>query len=263
MISVSSIKQHMYCPMKLYIQTHRDKSEIKNYQLAFEIKRLKIDINDTLEKNMHQIKKEMSILEIEESLKEGIDLLIENSTKIMRSMKLDLSQSDVGNIISNTDFKIKIMALKLKQSMMTFNRDAYSLTSMFFPNSLYNLYMKDEQLGLMGNCDKTEIIDGMYYPVLIKNSKPPMKGVWDSDAIELVAYAILLEYEFDSDIYVGFVDYEKTSDRRVVVMDHNLRRGLFDVISEVKEIIEDKKVPNVTKSISKCNYCEYKDICST
>ena len=89
-----------------------------------------------------------------------------------------------------------------------------------------------------------------------------MHGVWDSEAIELVAYAILLEYDFDCDVYVGFVDYEKTGDRRVVIMDHNLRKGLFDVISEIKEIIDDDKVPNVRKNPKKCKSCEYDDICS-
>ena len=46
----------MYCPMKLYIQNHVDKSENKNYQLAIEVKKLKIDILDLIQKNMRKIK---------------------------------------------------------------------------------------------------------------------------------------------------------------------------------------------------------------
>ena len=37
MINVSSIKQHMYCPMQLYIKNHIDTSERENYRLAIEI----------------------------------------------------------------------------------------------------------------------------------------------------------------------------------------------------------------------------------
>ena len=41
MINISSIKTHMYCPMKLYIQNHVDTNENDDYQLAIEIKKLK------------------------------------------------------------------------------------------------------------------------------------------------------------------------------------------------------------------------------
>lgn len=115
---------------------------------------------------------------------------------------------------------------------------------------------------MVGVCDKIEIIDGKNYPVLLKSSNPPLKGVWDSDAIELVAYAILIEEEFEKDVYVGFVDYEKIGDRRPVVMDVNIRKEFFDIIREVKEIIDNKKKPNVKKHSKKCEKCEYEDICS-
>ena len=44
MINVSSIKQYMYCPMKLYIQNHVDMSENDNYQLSIELKKLRINL---------------------------------------------------------------------------------------------------------------------------------------------------------------------------------------------------------------------------
>ena len=57
------------------------------------------------------------------------------------------------------------------------------------------------------------------------------------------------------------VDYEKIGDRRPVVMNVDLRKEYFDVIREVKEIIENKKRPNVKKSPKKCEKCKYNDIC--
>ena len=41
MISISSIRSHMYCPMKLYLQTHVDTEENNNIQLNIELKKLK------------------------------------------------------------------------------------------------------------------------------------------------------------------------------------------------------------------------------
>lgn len=259
MITVSTIKSHMYCPMKLYLKTHVDTEENEDYQLAIEIKKLKIDIQDLIHKNMRKIKKDMEIPEIEEKLSENIEAYIESAVNSI--MDLGIESSQINEIIDETYFNIKITALKTKQAMTILDKDAYSITDMFFPTAMYSYLLKNKQFGLIGMCDKIEIIDGKYYPVTLKSSNPPIKGVWDQDAIELVAHAILLEDEFETEVYVGFVDYEKIGDRRPVVMDVNLRKALFEVMREVKEIIDNKKLPKVKKSPKKCNRCEYKNIC--
>lgn len=261
MLNISSIKTHMYCPMKLYIQKHIDLEENTDFQLSIEIKKLKIDIRDLIQKNMRKIKKEMSLIEIESILSENIDSYIESTTKAIESMDLDIQEEQITEIINDSYFNIKITALKIKQAMTIMNKNAFAIIDMFFPNSMYSYLLKDPQLQLIGMCDKIEIIDGTYYPVSIKGSSPPVKGVWDQDAIELVAYAILLEEEFDTEVYVGFVDYEKIGDRRPVVMDVNLRKALFEVIREVKEITDNKKVPTIRKNPRKCEKCEYINIC--
>lgn len=259
MITVSTIKLHMYCPMKLYIKTHVDTRENEDYQLAIEIKKIKIDIQDLIHKNMRKIKKDMELPEIEEKLSENIESYIESS--INSIMDLGLESSQINEIIDNAYFNIKITALKIKQAMTILDKNAYAITDMFFPNCMYSYLLKDPQLELIGMCDKIEIIDGKYYPVTLKSSNPPIRGVWDQDALELVAHAILLEDEFETEVYVGFVDYEKIGDRRPVVMDVNLRKALFEVIREVKEIIENKKLPKIRKSPKKCEKCEYNNIC--
>ncbi len=261
MMNISSIKTHMYCPMNLYIQNHVDTGENKDYQLAVEIKKLKIDILDLIQKNMRKIKKDMSLTEIENYLSEAIDSYIESSISAIKTMDFDITPEQINEIIDSTYFNIKITALKIKQAMTILNKNAFEIIDMFFPNCMYSYLLKDPSLGLIGMCDKIEIIDGRYYPVIIKNSNPPIKGVWDQDAIELVSYAILIEEEFDTEVFVGFVNYEKIGEKRPVVMDVNLRKGLFEVIREVKEITENKKLPNVRKNIKKCTNCKYQDIC--
>ena len=261
MINVSSIKTHMYCPMKLYIKNHVDVTENNNYQLAIEIKRLKIDIQDLIQKNMRKIKKEMSLIEIESVLSENIDGYIKNTTNAIKSMNLNLECEQISEIIDDAYFNIKITALKIKQAMTIMNKNAFEIIDMFFPNCMYSYMLKDMKLELIGMCDKVEIIDGKYYPVIIKSSNPPVKGVWDQDAIELVAHTILLEEEFETEIFVGFVDYEKIGDRRPVVMDIAIRKALFEILHEVKEILDNKKLPNVQRNPRKCRHCEYENIC--
>ena len=149
---------------------------------------------------------------------------------------------------------MKILALKAKKAMNILDKDGMEIVEMFFPNCMYSYLMKDKQLDLIGICDKIEIIDGKYYPISFKSSKPPLKGTWDSDAIELAANAILIEEEFDTEVFVGFVKYSKIDDKRPVIIDMNLRKGLFSVLNEVKEIIINKKI-KVKINEKKCRNC--------
>lgn len=261
MINLSSIKMHMYCPMSLYLKTHEDTNENEKYNPYLEIKNLKIDIQDLMQKNIRKIKRTMNLNEIENALSQNIYEYIKNTTESMKSSKIDISQEQIDEIHKETYFNIKTLSIKSKKAMTILNKDGFSITEMFFPNCIYSYLIKDPQLELIGICDKIEIIDGRYYPISIKNSNPPIKGVWDKDAIELVANAILIEEEFDTEIFVGFVDYKKIGDRRPVVMDVDLRKSLFNVIKEVKEIIENKKIPNINKNPEKCRHCKYENIC--
>ena len=173
----------------------------------------------------------------------------------------NLSTEQIIDINNETYFNIKNHALKAKQAMELLGKNGFAIVDMFFPNCMYSFMIKEPSMDMVGMCDKIEIVDGRYYPVLIKSGKPPLKGVWQSDAIELVSHAILIEEEFESDVYVGFIDYEKIGDRRPVVMDVNMRKAFFDTVREVKEIIANEKMPVVKKSVKKCEKCEYNDIC--
>ena len=261
MINISSIKMHMYCPMSLYLKTHVDTNENEKYNSYLEIKNLKIDIQDLMQKNIRKIKRQMNLDEIEKILSQNIYEYIKSTTESMNSSDIHLTPEQVDDINDETYFNIKTLSIKAKKAMTILDKDGFGITEMFFPNCIYSYLIKDSQLELIGMCDKIEIIDGRYYPISIKSSNPPIKGVWDQDAVELVANAILLEEEFDTEVFVGFMDYKKIGDRRTVVMDVDLRKSLFSVIREVKEIIENKKLPNVKKNPKKCMNCEYENLC--
>jgi len=252
------------------------------------MKELRIDLQDLFQRNLRRLKKDMEIEEIEENLSRNIDDYIKNSIAILENSDLEdkinleeeitkenhFENKEIANVneISKIDelkseikseayFNMKILALKSQKAMILNEKDGSQIAELFFPSSMYSYLIKDQQLELIGTCDKIEIIDGKYYPINIKSSNPPLKGTWDNDAIELVANALLIEQEFDTEVFVGFIHYLKIGDRRPVVMDANLRKGLFKVLSEVKDIISENIVPNVNVNIQKCNKCDYKEIC--
>ena len=261
MINISSIRLHMYCPMKLYLQTHIDNATNDDIQLNLELKKIKIDTQDLIQKNMRKLKKEMGIAEIEDILSENIANYLESTFSSIQRMDLGLTTEQILEINNETYFNIKLQAIRSKQAMELLGKNGFAIVDMFFPNCMYSYLLKDNELEVMGLCDKIEIVDGKYYPISIRHSTPPLKGVWDQDAIDLAANAVLIEEEFETEVFVGFVDYTKINERRPVVIDVNIRKALFDIINEVKDIEYNKKVPTVKISDKKCGNCEYKNIC--
>ena len=278
----------MYCPLKLYLQNEVDEVINSDLILNKTMKELRIDLQDLFQRNLRRLKKDMEIAEIEENLSKNIEDYIKSSVATLENSDLEYDEgsqkqdkdghhfenieianfspidkvNDLANDMKNEAyFNMKILALKSQKAMRLNEKDGNQIAEMFFPTSMYSYLIKDHQLEIIGTCDKIEIIEGKYFPINIKDSNPPLKGVWDGDAIELVANALLIEQEFDTEVFVGFIDYLKIGERRPVVMDAHLRKGLFKVLNEVKDILNEKIVPDINFNIQKCNKCDYKEIC--
>lgn len=275
----------MFCPLKLYLEQNLDEDKQKEILLYKTMKELRVDLQDLYQRNIRRLKKNMSIEEIEKNLSSNIEEYIENSINILENSdfeykkmnldqrKIDDQEFDLKNennleieklereLIEEANFNMKILALKSQKAMLSNEKDGNQIAELFFPTSMYSYLLRDTQLELIGTCDKIEIIDGKYYPINIRSSTPPIKGTWDGDSIELVASALLIEHEFDTEVFVGFIEYLKLGERRPVVMDANLRKGLFKTLQEIKDIINEEIVPDINMNIRKCAKCGYEDIC--
>ena len=124
MINISSIKMHMYCPMKLYLKTHVDISQNDEYQLYNEIKNLKIDIQDLLQKNMRKLNKTMNLDEIETALGQNIATYTENNISTIKNLKLGITQE-------KTDEKSHEYSGQRRNGNC---RDVFSKLHVFIPN---------------------------------------------------------------------------------------------------------------------------------
>jgi len=264
MISISSIKEYLFCPLRLYLKQQLDEDLKNNVKLNKTIKQARIDLNDLFQRNIRSTTQSMTLEEIVESLSRNSDEII-NSTMIMLEKDNSILQEELDEIkkdlIKETTFNINLLGLKSQKAMNTLKKEGSEIVEMFFPTSMYSYLIRDQSLEVIGSCDKIEIIDGRYYPIDIKTANPPLQGVWDGDAIKLVANAMLIEQEFDTEIFVGFIDYIRIAERRPVVMDSKLRKELFKTIHSIKEITEDGIVPEISITKQKCEKCEYNEIC--
>ena len=306
MISVSTIKSYMFCPLKLYFQSNIDEEVEDDYFISKTLKDLRMDIQDLLQKNLRHIKKDMDEKEIEKRLAIGINNQIKTTFDIIeeiseknKSKENDEEEDEIKNLkkedeiefidennekvqnnpnedknedeekikelkkelINEINLNLKILSLKVAQSMKIFDKDGDELQGLFFTSSMYNYLIRDIGLDLIGLIDKIEVEKGNYFPISLKSSNPPMRGVWDGDFMEAIANALLIEQEFNTYVTVAYVDYLKIGERRSVIIDTDARKSFFKVLTSVNRIVENGEIPTVKTNLKKCENCEYKELC--
>lgn len=288
MISVSTIKSYMFCPLKLYFQSNIDEDVEEDYFISKTLKDLRIDIQDILHKNLRHIKKDMDEKEIEKRLSIGISNQVKTTFEIIEEINdkeeidesnlkkdeeiefIDEEKKDDENdnlkelkkeLINEINLNIKILSLKVAQSMKVLDKDGHEIQNLFFPTSMYNYLIRDIGLDLIGVIDKIEVEKGNYFPISLKSSNPPITGVWDGDFMEAIANALLIEQEFNTYVTVAYIDYLKIADRRAIIIDTDARKSFFKVITSVNKIVENGEIPTVKTGLKKCENCEYKELC--
>jgi CRISPR-associated exonuclease Cas4 len=71
---------------------------------------------------------------------------------------------------------------------------------------MYNYLIRDSSLEIIGTSDKIEIIDGRYCPVIYSNLISD-NLVSEDEQVILTFLAMLIEQEFDTDVFIGFLEY--------------------------------------------------------
>ena len=278
----------MFCPLKLYFQSNIDEDVEEDYFISKTLNDLRIDIQDILHKNLRHIKKDMDENEIEKRLSIGINNQIKATFEIIEEIN-DKEETDESNLKKDEDIEfideekkeeendnlnelkkelvdeinlnLKILSLKVSQSMKVLDKDGGEIQNLFFPTCMYNYLIRDIGLDLIGVIDKIEVEKGNYFPISLKSSNPPVNGVWDGDFMEAIANALLIEQEFNTYVTVAYIDYLKIADRRAVIIDTDARKSFFKVLTSVNKIVEDGEIPTVKTGLKKCENCEYKELC--
>lgn len=297
MISVSTIKSYMFCPLKLYFQSNIDEETEEDYFVSKTLKDLRMDIQDILSKNLRHVKKDMNEKEIEKRLAIGISNQVKTTFDIIEEINeknrnkenddennlkkddeiefIDKKNSEIKTeenedeklkelkkeLIDEINLNLKILSLKVSQSMKVLDKDGSEIKNLFFPTCMYNYLIRDIGLDLIGVIDKIEVEKGNYFPISLKSSNPPINGVWDGDFMEAIANALLIEQEFNTYVTVAYIDYLKIADRRAVIIDTDARKSFFKVLTNVNKIVENGEIPTVKTNLKKCENCEYKELC--
>ncbi len=266
MISVTTLSSYMYCARKLYLQ----------YVL-----KLTEPPKEALVKGSIRHKAHENINLVEEELVKGIgkDVTLEDLKgrfhKRYREILLDAIKEHKEelkqfNIVPQELFKA-VWPLILSESEARASivhefmekNDVFGeeLWEKLTPKIESELKISSEKLGLKGIIDQIEVYEGGFVPIELKTGKAPNEGVWPGHKIQLVAYALLMEDKFNTEIKEGFVHYLDTKQKRHIPINPFMRVEVKELIEKVNNLLKSDKIPDFEKNQNKCFNCGLKEDC--
>jgi len=120
-----------------------------------------------------------------------------------------------------------------------------------------------DRLGLVGKADAVEFESGGGpYPVEYKHgSRHKRADIAACDDVQLAAQAMCLEAMTGKPVAEGALFYARSKRRRVVPISSELRAQVEKVASEVRQMLDSRRLPPPTADRSRCRECSLKGIC--
>jgi CRISPR-associated exonuclease Cas4 len=265
MLNVSSISEYVYCPLKVYLrQTEGHDIQTPMMIRGRTVHEVRRGFEELLKRNLWSVNEKMNAKSIFETLMEDVPEFVDKTLlKYCENGHINPEDSTIISRDLKDDLEVEswLMAVKVWKIVSNSPKSGSDIADMFFPPVLLEFAIENNELNLRGKIDRIEIMDGYYYPVEVKSGLPPVKGVWMSDSLQIAAYALLMEEEFNREVSVGFIDYMGSCQRRPVFMEVNLREEVLNVLEEMRMMFHEGVVPEMVQNPKKCSKCEYSGIC--
>jgi CRISP-associated protein Cas1 len=127
------------------------------------------------------------------------------------------------------------------------------------------LELESETLGLRGAVDVLRRRDGVLVPYEHKRGRSAgRKGsrqAWDTDRVQVGAYALLAEEAYGQTIVEGRVRYHADNVMVPVPIDALLRRRVMDAVARANELRAQVERPPVTEDERRCERCSLAQVC--
>lgn len=130
--------------------------------------------------------------------------------------------------------------------------------------------IKSEALNISGQCDVVEFVEdsagvslygntGLYRPVPIEYKRGKPK-VGKEDELQLAAQAICLEEMFLCRITEGYLYYNETKHRHLVLLSDSLKQEVKAILTKMNSYYHQRYTPKV-KTGPHCKSCSLQNIC--
>jgi CRISP-associated protein Cas1 len=131
---------------------------------------------------------------------------------------------------------------------------------------LRDLHLASEKLGLQGRVDAVRTRDGLLVPYEHKRGRARQgpdgsAEVWPSDALQIAAYAMLLEEEREQPLPEGRVRYHADNVTVRVPITASLRQKVLEAVDRARQLSTQIQRPPVTDNPSLCARCSLAPVC--
>ncbi|MBU0627843.1 MAG: CRISPR-associated protein Cas4 [Nanoarchaeota archaeon] len=266
MLSVTTLSSYLYCPRKLYLQKVLGIYEPIKEALVKGSIRHKVyeNINLADEGLVKSIKKLVELEELKGIYHQKyreilLDVIKKNKDELK---KFDLDVNDLfKNVWPLILAESETRASTIHNFVVKNNMFGDELWAKLTPKIESELRIESEALGLKGVIDQIEIYENGFVPIELKTGKSPNEGVWPGHRIQLVAYALLMEDKFKTDIKEGFVHYLDSKQRRHIAINPFMKIEIKELVEKVNGLLSCEEIPNFEKNNNKCVNCGIKEEC--
>jgi len=175
---------------------------------------------------------------------------ISNEIRIIYRAELaGIDDDTLSNSVSNVRSCLEDICSNLPS-----NGDFYAIRSVEIEPLLHS-----PKFGLAGSPDKLVKIGDMLTPSIIKTGSMPENGVWQSDRLQLTAYAMLVEEKHNTVVEHGFVEYARWGKVREITIKRHERRKVLQIRDKIKKI-QNGSMPERPED-APCGFCGFKEMC--
>ena len=261
LINVTDITSWLYCPRKLWLCKIKKLKQPLNKPML--VGKLKHDILDRFSKTENQIisniQKDYDRLELfliyENQLKKIAHEVFLKNHKIIQAFHLDRAEifKKVLEDFSE-DIKIRIESIKktIEQGFI-----GEGLWKNLTPKYISEVKIESPSLGIKGRIDRVEIDNEnkIFIPYELKTREG---RIFYSDEIQLTAYAMLLEDQYNISIKEGVI--ESGSNKQKIKIKQENKERVLEIADNIRNLVEDIE-PQLPSNFNKCRNCGFRKYC--
>ena len=185
--------------------------------------------------------------------------IIQNKSKI-REVNLDIVNvfKKTWPLILN---EAELRAKNIFDFILEYNVYGNELWEKLTPKIISEKSIESEKLQLKGIIDRIEIHKNIYVPVELKTGKMPKEGVWPGHRIQIAAYAMLIEENFNTNVKEGFIRYLDTNETRQIAINPFMKEEIIELTKEIQNLLKNQEIPNYCENRNKCVKCSLRSTC--
>lgn len=123
----------------------------------------------------------------------------------------------------------------------------------------FGVWLHSATLGLSGKLDLLIITGDACYPVDFKDTE---RGVRYNHRVQLAAYALLVEESLARSVPLAFVYLVPSRQLVTVPVGAKEREAVTRAVVEMRQVIEQEKMPGPTPVRARCTACEFRNYCA-